>query len=182
MHRLQTGIPDLDEMLGGGLIPGTLTVVCGATGIGKTQLGLQWTYQGKLQEGEPGILFDLTSRGDSQNHRDYAERLFNWTPTQQRPDGVCTECGGLGYKGQIALFELLIVDDLVRQTLLKDPKVDTIRAAARKAGMKTMEEEGLLQVVKGLTSVQELARVLKEGAAPAAPAAARPQQPPAAKK
>lgn len=86
MHRLQTGIPDLDEMLGGGLIPGTLTVVCGATGIGKTQLGLQWSYQGKQQEGEPGILFDLTSRGDSQNHRDYAQRLFNWTPTQQSPD------------------------------------------------------------------------------------------------
>ncbi len=86
MHRLQTGIPDLDEMLGGGLIPGTLTVVCGATGIGKTQLGLQWTYNGKQQEGEPGILFDLTSRGDSQNHRDYAQRLFNWTPTQQSPD------------------------------------------------------------------------------------------------
>ncbi len=109
-------------------------------------------------------------------------QAFYRPPTQQRPDGVCTECGGLGYKGQVALFELLIVDDLVRQTLLKEPKVDAVRAAARKAGMKTMEEEGLLQVVKGLTSVQELARVLKEGAAPAAPAAAKPQQPPAAKK
>jgi KaiC/GvpD/RAD55 family RecA-like ATPase len=86
MHRLQTGIPELDEMLGGGLIPGTLTVVCGATGIGKTQLGLQWNYQGKRQEGETGILFDLTTRGDSQNHREYAQRLFDWTPTQQNPD------------------------------------------------------------------------------------------------
>jgi KaiC/GvpD/RAD55 family RecA-like ATPase len=86
MQRLQTGIPELDEMLGGGLIPGTLTVVCGATGIGKTQLGLQWSYHGKQQEQEPGILFDLTSRGDSQNHRDYARRLFDWTPTERSPD------------------------------------------------------------------------------------------------
>jgi len=109
-------------------------------------------------------------------------QAFYRPPTQQRPEGVCTECGGLGYKGQVALFELLIVDDLVRQTLLKEPKVETIRAAARKAGMKTMEEEGLLQVVKGLTSVQELARVLKEGAAPAAPAAAKAPPPPTAKK
>ena len=74
--RLQTGIAELDDMLGGGLLPGTLTVVAGATGIGKTQLGLQWLHRGRQQEGEPGIIFDLTTRGDSQNHRDYAQRLF----------------------------------------------------------------------------------------------------------
>ena len=78
MTRHQTGIPKLDEMLGGGLIPGTLTVVMGATGIGKTQLGISFAHQGLAQESEPGIIFDLTSRGDSQNHADYAKRLFDW--------------------------------------------------------------------------------------------------------
>ncbi|MGC3967507.1 MAG: ATPase, T2SS/T4P/T4SS family [Pirellulales bacterium] len=108
---------------------------------------------------------------------------FYRPPTQPRQE-VCSNCGGRGYKGQIALFELLIVDDLVRNTMLKEPKVDSLRLAARKSGMKTMEEEGLLQVVKGTTAVQELARVLKEGApAPAAaPAAGAAQRPPAAKK
>ena len=77
--RFSTGIAALDEYLGGGLIPGTLTVVMGATGIGKTQLGLQFANAGKAQEGERGILFDMTSRGDAQNHNDYAQRLFNWT-------------------------------------------------------------------------------------------------------
>ncbi|MGE3315102.1 MAG: RAD55 family ATPase [Planctomycetaceae bacterium] len=77
-HRLHTGIPELDQLLGGGLIPGTLTVVLGATGIGKSQLGLQFAAEGKNQEGERGVLFDMTSRGDSQNHQDYAERLFGW--------------------------------------------------------------------------------------------------------
>jgi len=76
--RLQTGIPRLDELLGGGLIPGTLTVVLGATGIGKTQLGVQFAQHGAAQEGETGILFDLTSRGDSQSHQEYARRLFEW--------------------------------------------------------------------------------------------------------
>jgi len=38
--RQSTGVAGLDEMLGGGLLPGTLTVVVGSTGIGKTQLGL----------------------------------------------------------------------------------------------------------------------------------------------
>jgi KaiC/GvpD/RAD55 family RecA-like ATPase len=73
-----TGIPRLDGLLGGGLLPGTLTVVAGATGIGKTQLGVHFAQQGLAQEGERGILFDLTSRGDSQNQEDYARRLFNW--------------------------------------------------------------------------------------------------------
>ncbi len=77
--RFSTGIPALDQLLGGGLIPGTLTVVMGATGIGKTQLGLQFANAGLQQEGERGILFDMTSRGDAQNHADYASRICNWT-------------------------------------------------------------------------------------------------------
>ncbi|MFN0195277.1 MAG: RAD55 family ATPase [Planctomycetaceae bacterium] len=76
--RQSTGIPKLDDMLGGGLIPGALTVVLGATGIGKTQLGLHYAHAGQSQEGETGILFDLTTRGDAQNHADYARRMFGW--------------------------------------------------------------------------------------------------------
>ncbi|MBX3439472.1 MAG: recombinase RecA [Planctomycetaceae bacterium] len=84
-QRLQTGVTRLDELLGGGLLPGTLTVVLGATGIGKTQLGLQFAQQGLAQEGERGILFDMSSRGDSQNHAAYAQRLFDWTLQEADP-------------------------------------------------------------------------------------------------
>lgn len=66
-------------MLGGGMLPGKLTVVVGATGIGKTQLGIHFGNAGRSQEGEPGVIFDMTSRGDTQNHADYAQRLYNWT-------------------------------------------------------------------------------------------------------
>ena len=76
--RLSTGVDGLDELLGGGILPGTLTVVVGATGIGKTQLGLQFAHAGDAQEGVPGILFDMSARGDSQNHADYARRMFGW--------------------------------------------------------------------------------------------------------
>lgn len=77
--RQSTGIPRLDQALGGGLIPGTLTVVMGATGIGKTQLGISYAHTGVQQEGQSGIIFDLTTRGDSQNQPEYAERLCDWT-------------------------------------------------------------------------------------------------------
>jgi KaiC/GvpD/RAD55 family RecA-like ATPase len=86
--RIQTGIPTLDKLLGGGLLPGTMTVVLGATGIGKTQLGLQFAHHGAAEEKQTGILFDMTSRGDSQNHREYARRSFGWSLKERSADVV----------------------------------------------------------------------------------------------
>lgn len=86
IHRISTGLPWLDDLLGGGLLPGTLTVALGATGIGKTQLGLAFADAGRRQEGEPGLIFDLTTRGDAQSHHDYAQRLFDWNLTQRDPE------------------------------------------------------------------------------------------------
>ena len=77
-NRQSFGIPALDDMLGGGLIPGTLTVVAGATGVGKTQFGLRWANQGLSVDGRRGIVCDLTSRGDAQNHIGYALEQFGW--------------------------------------------------------------------------------------------------------
>lgn len=79
LSRFSTGIDKLDDLLGGGLLPGTLTVLVGATGIGKTQLGLQFAEAGKRQEGRSGIVFDVSARGDSQSHAEYARRMFGWT-------------------------------------------------------------------------------------------------------
>jgi KaiC/GvpD/RAD55 family RecA-like ATPase len=84
--RFSTGLPWLDELLGGGLLPGTLTVALGATGIGKTQLGLAFAHAGRAQDGEPGLICDLTTRGDEQSHRDYARRLFGWQLSERRAD------------------------------------------------------------------------------------------------
>jgi KaiC/GvpD/RAD55 family RecA-like ATPase len=84
LPRQSTGVPGLDPLLGGGLLPGTLTVLVGATGIGKTQFGVQFARAG-LQDAPPpdrapraGIFFDMSVRGDSQSHVDYARRMFDW--------------------------------------------------------------------------------------------------------
>lgn len=82
-------------------------------------------------------------------------------PTQADPKKPCPECQGIGYKGRIGLFELLVVDDGVREVLMKSPKLDLVRAASRRGGMKTFQEEGLVLVVKGVTSLVELQRALK---------------------
>jgi KaiC/GvpD/RAD55 family RecA-like ATPase len=85
IERLSTGVAGLDERLGGGILPGTLTVIVGATGIGKTQLGLQFAHAGVQQRDRTGIILDVSARGDSQNHAHYAQQLFDWNLDQVDP-------------------------------------------------------------------------------------------------
>jgi KaiC/GvpD/RAD55 family RecA-like ATPase len=84
--RLSSGIDGLDDLLGGGFLPGTLIAVVGSTGIGKTQFGLQFAAAGLQQEKHRGVIFDLCSRGDSQNHDAYARRMFDWPLTEVDPE------------------------------------------------------------------------------------------------
>ena len=82
-------------------------------------------------------------------------------PEDQKPPPPCEACQGIGYIGRTGIFELLVVNDAVREALLKSPKLDVVRATARKAGMRLHQEEGIALVAKGVTSVAELMRVLK---------------------
>lgn len=84
--RQRFGLGALDLHLGGGLRPGTLTVIAGATGAGKTQLGLRWAAFGRDQEAAPGALVDVTSRGDPQNHEEYARNQLGWELTRFAAD------------------------------------------------------------------------------------------------
>ena len=89
-------------------------------------------------------------------------RPFQPNP-QEPPKEPCQACGGIGYLGRTAIFELMVVGDDVRQALADDPRPETIRRAARKEGTKSLQEEGILLVAKGVTSLPELMRVLKSG-------------------
>ncbi len=62
MNRVKTGIPGLDELVGGGFVEGTTVLLSGCTGTGKTIFGLQFLYTGAHQYNEPGILVTLESR------------------------------------------------------------------------------------------------------------------------
>jgi type II secretory ATPase GspE/PulE/Tfp pilus assembly ATPase PilB-like protein len=89
------------------------------------------------------------------------EALYR-TPKPEEIEKPCKTCGGLGYIGRTGVFELLVVDDQVRQALLKEPKVEIVRKAAKAAGMRSFQEEGVLLIAKGVTSLAELQRVLKQ--------------------
>jgi len=89
------------------------------------------------------------------------EALYR-TPKPEEAEKPCKTCGGLGYFGRTGVFELLVVDDQIRQILLKEPKLELLKKASKAAGMRTFQEEGVLLIAKGVTSLAELQRILKQ--------------------
>ena len=80
---------------------------------------------------------------------------------QVEPGEQCTTCGGLGYIGRIGIFELLVITDELRDLIRENAGASKVKAAARKNGMLYMREEGLRLLAKGVTSIEELQRVVK---------------------
>jgi type II secretory ATPase GspE/PulE/Tfp pilus assembly ATPase PilB-like protein len=77
-------------------------------------------------------------------------------------DKICTECNGVGYMGRTAIFELLVMNDELRDALIKQPKLEVLRNVARKTGNRNLQQEGVLLVAQGITSLAEVSRVLKQ--------------------
>ena len=83
MERVRTGIPGLDEMLWGGLLPQTANLIEGAPGTGKTTLGMQFIYHGIVACGEPGLV--LTFEEFPQQY--YSDALnFGWDLRQMEQE------------------------------------------------------------------------------------------------
>jgi general secretion pathway protein E len=73
----------------------------------------------------------------------------------------CRYCGGTGYRGRTGVFELLVLNERIRDIVRENGNPNAIRQEAVKHGMKYLQEDGLLQVIEGRTSIQELLRVCK---------------------
>jgi type II secretory ATPase GspE/PulE/Tfp pilus assembly ATPase PilB-like protein len=71
----------------------------------------------------------------------------------------CRECRHTGFFGRHAIFEWMDSDNEIRQLVLKNASTDQIRDAARRAGMKTLAEDGWRLVRLGLTTVEEVLSV-----------------------
>ncbi len=72
----------------------------------------------------------------------------------------CPACDYTTYKGRTAVFEILVMSDPIRELVLKRRPTLEIREAARKLGMKTMRECAIQKALEGITSVEEVRRVI----------------------
>jgi len=74
----------------------------------------------------------------------------------------CEICGFTGYSGRAGLFEVLSMSDELAELIQKNPLESLIYKAAQKQGMLTMEQEGILKVLRGQTTIEEVARATTE--------------------
>jgi len=74
-----------------------------------------------------------------------------------RPGPNATGVGG-GYKGRMALFEIMGIDDELREMVMREASTNVLRVHARKRGMRTLRESGLLAIYEGQTTIDEVMR------------------------
>ncbi len=74
----------------------------------------------------------------------------------------CQECMETGFSGRIAIFEILIIDDGLKNTILTHPDSSTLKEKALRNGLITLRMDGADKVAKGITSIDEVLRVTEE--------------------
>jgi type IV pilus assembly protein PilB len=85
--------------------------------------------------------------------------------TLQRGAG-CARCGGSGYHGRLGIFEMLQMNNELRELAFNRAPTSQLRKAAIASGMRTLREDGVLKVLKGVTTAEEVLRVAQaEGVA-----------------
>jgi len=79
--------------------------------------------------------------------------FYRAKPSRQSPDG---------YKGRIGIYEVLLVTETIKELIIKEASADQVQEQAQKEGMRLMVEDGLVKAVQGVTSIEEVLRVIVE--------------------
>jgi general secretion pathway protein E len=74
----------------------------------------------------------------------------------------CKECGGIGYRGRVGVFEVLTMNAELRKLLFARASEDEIMAAARASGLSTLREQALALVRQGITTLEDVTRVFHD--------------------
>ncbi|MCC6806550.1 MAG: type II/IV secretion system protein [Deltaproteobacteria bacterium] len=99
--------------------------------------------------------------GDEHRRFDALLRSVGRAPAALPPwRGVgCAQCGGKGYRGRLALHELLVVDDALRRAIGNRAPIEELRRLAGASGMHTLLEDGLTKIAAGLTDLRQVLSV-----------------------
>jgi len=74
----------------------------------------------------------------------------------------CKDCQNTGFSGRIALFEILEMTPQLAEIILKEPSEAKIKEEAKRQGMITMKQDGILKILEGITTIEEVLRVAEE--------------------
>ncbi len=68
----------------------------------------------------------------------------------------CDKCRNTGYRGRVGIYELLVLDDVARDLVVRNPNVTELRRICKERGMVTLREDGLTKVAAGMTTIDEV--------------------------
>ena len=74
----------------------------------------------------------------------------------------CEKCNNTGYKGRISVNEVLVIDNNIRNLINKKATATEIKEEAKKQGMTTMLQDGFNKAKEGITTIEEILRMLHE--------------------
>jgi len=74
----------------------------------------------------------------------------------------CNLCHGTGYRGRTGIFEMMILNDFIKELIVSKASVTALREAAVDAGMRSLREDGIEKIKKGITTIEEALRVTFE--------------------
>ena len=72
----------------------------------------------------------------------------------------CAECNGLGFKGRIGVYEMILVDDKIEKVVTENPSERDIREAAKEQKLLNLVQDGVIKALSGITTLEELDRVV----------------------
>ena len=88
------------------------------------------------------------------------EAVENWeSVTLYRAVG-CRRCNNTGYRGRMGIYEVMLVTEAIERLTVERKSADEIGRVAQAEGMKTLRDDGIDKVLVGLTSIEEIARVI----------------------
>ena len=70
----------------------------------------------------------------------------------------CEFCNNTGYKGRQGIYEIMLLDDDMRDQIIKHASTQVLRAEAKKRGMRTLRTGGLMAIYDGITTIEEVVR------------------------
>jgi len=85
--------------------------------------------------------------------------MYGVTLTEMPYGKGCAKCRETGYSGRLGLYELLLLDDFLRDSVARNPNVTEFRRTCVERGMVNLRQYGMIKVAQGLTTVEEVLRV-----------------------
>ncbi len=138
------------------LIPPTLSIA-----IGQRLLRMLCPYCKKKIKPKPEIRKIILQEIENFPPMIRKDVQFSATSFIYEPVG-CKRCNNTGYTGRIGIFEILEMTDELADIALKEPSETRIQEEGRRQGMITMKQDGIMKVIEGITSFEEVMRTAEE--------------------